>query len=170
MAALAPVPIFNGSSNPVTAGVYPGPKIQIDSGTVFNPFGWIYTNSGVRDGVDVLFRVPPDYSSATTDPVLHIPWIANLGSALDVIFDWEILARVPPEDTGAAADRATETVTDTSTGTAFQLEVAQITLTRADYTALDYIYARLLRSSDLAGDDANVDIWVGQASFNGFDA
>lgn len=172
MPALDPVPIFNSNTNPIPAGndeIFPGPMSLIDAGTVFDPMGWIFKNSGTRDGIDVMFRVPTKYDPGT-DPTLQIPFIANLGSALDVIFDWELLARIAGQDMGAAADRVTETVTKTSTGTAFQLEVASITLTAADYTADDYILGRLLRSSDLAGDDSNVDIWVGPASFNAFDA
>ena len=172
MAALDPVPIFNGSTSPIAAGngeIFPGQMSQIDAGTVFDAMGWIFNNSGTRDGIDVLFRVPTRYSTGT-NPTLQIPWIANLASALSVIFDWEPLARVAGEDMGGAAGRVTETVTDTSTGAAFQLEVAVITLTAADYAAGDYILGRLLRSSDLAGDDSNVDIWVGPASFDSFDA
>lgn len=160
MAALTPVPIINSNTSPVEEGnngVLPGFIKDIDASAYFNGAIWIFTDSGTRDGLDVIFRVPPRYFDSA---FLKVAWFANLSSSLSVVFDWELMARIAGEDVGAVADRDTETVTDASSGTAYQLEVASISLTDADYTAGDWIFGKLFRSSDLAADDAAVDIGV----------
>lgn len=170
MAAIAPVPVFNHLTNPFAAGNGQITQVRwstIDSGTTFDPLVWLFPNSGSRDGIDVFFQVPINYVGSAE---LKIAWAANLGSALDVIFDWEVLGVGAGEDLGAAAARTSETVTDTSTGTAFELEIATITLTDGDYAAGEWVHGRILRSSDLAGDDSNVDIVVFWAGFYSADA
>ncbi len=119
----------------------------IDTLAVIAPMIWVFNNSGNRDGLRGLFRIPDDYGDAAK---IRVYWTANSSDSTNgVILDLAHLARAAGEDMGAAATDDTDTITDTHTGTPFQLNIAEIDVTDADFTAGDLDLFELFRSSDL---------------------
>lgn len=125
----------------VSGDVFGEPYSIKDTATILDPSVIIFNDSGAKDGLRGVFQVPQDYVGT---PRCRVYWTGNATTG-NTIWDWTVLARALGEDMGAAAQRTSETVTDAKTGTAFVLEIAEITLTAADYAKGDIVLFELFR-------------------------
>jgi len=137
-----PVPDNSGD---VTIKLYS----ELDSGAVINPFVIVFNDSGNKDGIAGLLKVPGDYVGTAK---VNIYWIADATTG-DAVFDLSYLTRAVGEDMGAAATSTSDTVTTTTDGTAFNLNKSTMTLTSGDFAAGDIAPVKLFRNSGDASDD-----------------
>lgn len=138
------IPILGAMSLPDTSGdVFFQPYDVVDTAAVISPSVLTFNDSGTKDGIRGVFRVPENYVGAA---VLKIVWTAN-ATAGTCVFDWSVLTRSGSEDMGAAATRTSETGSVTKSGTAFAREEHSITLTAADYVAGDEVLFELFRDT-----------------------
>lgn len=119
-----------------------------DSGAAIAPMVLVFNDSGAKDGLRGSFVVPQDYVGSAS---LKTLWTANATSGA-VVWDLSYLTRAAGEDMGAAATDTTDTVTDTKSATAFDLEIAEISVTSADFTAGDVVTFELFRDGANASD------------------
>lgn len=143
------IPIFGIMTRVDNSGdVFPEPYSVKDSGAVIDPSVFIFNESGAKDGILGIFRVPEDYVSA---PKILLPWNANATAGV-LNIDLSYLTRAPGEDMGAAATSTSDNATDTKTGTAFVLELLTLTLTAGNFAANDMVLFELFRDSLDAAD------------------
>ncbi len=140
--------ILGFNSVPDSSGdVFFEPYTIKDTAAIIGPLVLIFNDSGNKDGIRGSFLVPENYVSGSTTK-FRIYWTANsTDSTNGVVWDLSYLTRAAGEDMGAAATDTTDTVTDTHTGTAFQLNIADIDVTEADFASGDVVPFELFRDS-----------------------
>jgi len=130
------------------------------TGGTIDEFISVYPDTDTTDYLFGSFKVPENYSSATTDPAIVIPWVINDTSTNNVVFDFDYFAVADGED----VDRAyveNATVTDAGPGTAGLIQSAIATLTRANLVANDIVRFQVGRDSANASDTLEaIDVYV----------
>lgn len=119
----------------------------------------VFKDTSTRIGIFGSFQVPDNYSSATTDPAILIPWSSGTNTN-NVVFDFDYRAHAIGEGFNQSGTQQAATVTDVAPGTAWDFESAVIALTRANFVALDIVKFALYRDGVSASDTHAADIIV----------
>jgi len=157
------IPILGATTVPDGSGnVFFQPYTAVDSGAVIDPLVLTFADDASKMGVRSIFTVPQNYIGSAS---FRIIWTANSSVSNSVVWDLSYLTRSGTEDMGAAATSTSDTVTDAHTGTAFERNDAEITVTDGDFAAGDQVLYELFRDGANGSDDLADDALVFQILF-----
>lgn len=139
-----------------SGNVFPSPLSVYSSNGLWDPSVWIFDDSSTRDGLRFVFRVSDDYSSAA---VLRVFW-ATPATSGDVEFDLDYRAVGTGESIDQASAQESVNQNDTAGGSAWLLQVAELTLTGSNFAAGDLVEAELFRDGTDGGDTISAEVVV----------
>lgn len=153
--------ITNSFKPDASGEVFYEPYLTKDSGAVIDTTVLIFNDSGTKDGATTAFVVPKNYIGTAK---LIVFWNANATTG-NCIYDLSYLTRSNGEDMGAAATSTSDTVTQGTNGTAFNLNTSTMTLTSSNFTAGDICLLELFRDTLNASDTLAVSAIIHKVVF-----
>jgi hypothetical protein len=156
--ALHEVPIIGASAKP-GANVFFDDIVEYLANDLVSWVALVFADTDTKDSIAGSFRVPNDYSAATTDPKLKFEWTSPATAGdIDVDFDARSIGGNDAETLDPTTFVETVTVNDIAPGTTLNRMTAEITLTRANYAAGETVYYELSRDgvTESAGGMADV--------------
>lgn len=160
MANTLDIPIFGVSTAPDNSGdIFVEPASVKMTTAPWGALLAIFKDTSTRIGIHGSFRVPRNYSAATTNPTIVVPWSSGTTSN-NVVFDFDYRAHAIGEGFNQSGTSESVSVTDAAPGTAWNYESAILTLNKTLIVALDIIKFTLFRDGSDASDNHAADIIV----------
>lgn len=143
------IPILGHATIPDSSGdVFQEPYSVKATNDLWEHMVWIFNDSGNRDGLKGIFRVPQNYVGT---PAILASWTA-IATSGDVEYDFDYRAVAIGESLDQATAQESVNINDTAPGSVNLFQEASLSLTAANLAAGDLVEWEFFRDGTDAGD------------------